>query len=210
MKRTRTLACLLSVAGLALAGAAVAQEPKKPATPKKAEVAKKAEAPKAAEAPPEPPKPGPEHNILKQDAGTWDATVEMTQGPGQAPMVSKGVEINTLLGGGLWLVTDFKSDMMGQPFEGHGISGYDSGQRKYVSTWVDSWSTGLSSGQSTYDAAARKMTGWMEGPDMTGQISRTTMVTEWKDLDTRVFTMSGPGPDGKEFAGLKITYKRRK
>ena len=35
-------------------------------------------------------------------------------------------------------------------------------------------------------------------------------VTQWKDADTRLFTISGTGPDGKEMAFLKITHKRRK
>jgi hypothetical protein len=35
-------------------------------------------------------------------------------------------------------------------------------------------------------------------------------VTEYKDPDTRVFTMYFPGPDGKEAPGMRITYKRRK
>ena len=36
------------------------------------------------------PKPGPEHEVLKNDAGTWDAKIEM-QTPG-GPMTSTGVE----------------------------------------------------------------------------------------------------------------------
>jgi hypothetical protein len=32
----------------------------------------------------------------------------------------------------------------------------------------------------------------------------------YTDPDTRVFTMSMPGPDGKDMEMMKITYKRRK
>src|SRR5688500_16062582 len=67
-----------------------------------------------------PPKPGPEHDILKKDAGIWDATIQEMTEPGAPPKESKGVETNTLACGGLWLVTDFKGEMMGQPFQGHG------------------------------------------------------------------------------------------
>jgi len=204
MKRARTLACVLSAAGLALAGIARAEETKKPVPPKKAE------APKAAEAMPAPPKPGPEHEHLKKSVGVWDATVEMAEAPGKPPAVSKGTETNALLGGGLWLVTDFKSEMMGQPFEGHGVAGYDPAKKKYVGTWVDSWTTTLGISEGTFDPATKKETAVMEAPDQTGKMITMKMETEWKDDDTRVFTMWSPGPDGKDFAGLKITYKRRK
>jgi uncharacterized protein DUF1579 len=156
------------------------------------------------------PQPGPEHALLKGDAGTWDATVEVILPPGAPPVpASKGTETNTLMGG-LWLVSDFKGDMMGSPFTGHGIAGWDPSKKKYVSVWTDSMSTSLMTGESTYDAASKTMTGWMEGPDMTGKVTKTKLVTEYKDPDTRVFTMYGPGPDGKEVPGLRITYKRRK
>jgi hypothetical protein len=198
MKKTAKWVCGLLTLSLMGLGANIggAQEAKKSEETKK-----------AAPAMPPLPKPGPEHEVLKNDAGVWDATVEML-GPG-APNVSKGVETNTMLGG-LWLVTDFKSEMMSQPFQGHGVAGYDPARKKYVGTWVDSMSTGLQISESSYDASKKTMTGWIEGPDMSGKTAKMKAVTEYKDPDTRVFTMYFPGPDGKEAPGMRITYKRRK
>ena len=104
------------------------------------------------------PKPGPEHEILKMDAGTWDAVVEMFAAPGQPPATSKGTETSALMGG-LWLVSEFKGDMMGSPFEGRGIFGYDLTKKKYVGVWVDSMSAGIAHVESTYDATTKTMTG---------------------------------------------------
>jgi hypothetical protein len=193
MTKARVVSFAAGILALALAGPARAQETKK-ADEKKA--------------PPEMtlPKPGPEHEVLKNDVGTWDATVEMM---GLAPSVSKGVETSTMVGG-LWLVTDFKSEMMNQPFQGHGVSGYDLTKKKYVGTWVDSMSPGMMLGESTYDPKTKTMTGEMEGPDMSGKMEKMKSVTEWKDPDTRVFTMYMTGPDGKEAPVMRITYKRRK
>jgi hypothetical protein len=176
------MACTLAILALAGAGAAYAQQA---------------------------PQPGPEHAILAQDAGTWDATVEMTMAPGQPPTVSKGLETASMLGG-MWLVTDFKSEMMGQAFTGRGVLGYDPAKKKYVGSWVDSMSTAINTNESSYDPATKTMTGWTEGPDMTGKVVKMRETTEWKDADTRVFTIWSTGPDGKEFPGLKITYTRRK
>jgi hypothetical protein len=157
------------------------------------------------------PKPGPEHELFKTDAGTWDAVVEMMGGPGASPMKSTGVETSLLGCGGLCLITDFKGEMMpGQTFEGHGVAAYDAVKKKYVGSWTDSMSAGLSISESSYDAAAKKSTGWMEGPDMTGKVTKMRSIVEYPDTSRRVFTMYSTGPDGKEVPGLRITYTRRK
>jgi hypothetical protein len=182
---------LVPVLALA-AGGGLAQE-KKPAA-----------GPAAMEA----PKPGPEHKILADDVGTWDATVEMWMAPGAAPVVSKGVEKVRMLGG-FWQVSDFEGTFMGQPFQGLGQVGYDPAKKKYVSTWIDTWSTAFSNGEATYDSAAKTMTGAMEMPGQDGKLTKVKETTVWKG-DTRVFTMSAPGPDGKEVPTMRITYTRRK
>jgi Protein of unknown function (DUF1579) len=168
--------------------------------------------PAAAQEMPLPPKPGPEHELLKMEAGTWDAVVEIMPAPGEPPMKSTGVETGVLGCGGLCLASEFKGEMMpGQTFHGHGTTAYDPAKKKYVGSWTDSMSKGLSIGESTHDPASKTFTGWMEGPDMTGKVAKMKSVVEYKDTGTRVFTMYGPGfgPDGKEAVGMRITYKRR-
>lgn len=159
-----------------------------------------------------PPMPtaGPEHAILKMDEGTWDAVVEFVPGPGAPPMTSKGVEVNIVGCGGLCLISDFKGEAMGKPFHGHGVTTWDTVKKKYAGSWTDSMSMGMAVTEATYDAATKKMTGSMEGPDMTGAVVKTRNVSEWKDKDTRVMTAFAPGPDGKEMQVLKITSTRRK
>ncbi len=166
----------------------------------------------AAQAPAMPmPKPGPEHKLFQMDAGSWDATVETFMAPGAPPAVSKGVEANTVGCGGLCLVSDFKGEMApGQPFHGHGVSAWDPAKKKYVGSWTDSMSSGLMVGESTYDAAKKTATGWMEGPDRSGKVVKSRAVVEYKDADTRIFSMYQPGPGGKEALTMKISYKRRK
>ena len=204
MRQSIFLCCTLGVA-MTVASAVCAEDAKKPVDPKKPGPA--ADAAATAPSMPPLPVPGPEHALLKNDVGVWDATVEMM---GPQPMTSKGTETNTLMGNGLWLITDFKGDMMNTPFHGHGTSGWDPGKKKYVGTWVDTMSTGLMIFEGTYDPATKSMTSWMEGPDMTGKVTKMKTVTEWPSADKRVFTMYGPGPDGKEAPGMRITYMRRK
>lgn len=154
------------------------------------------------------PTPGPEHAVLSADVGTWDAVVEMFPAPGAPAMTSKGIEVNTLMGG-MWLVSDFKSEMMGAPFQGHGVTGYDLVKKKYVGTWVDTMSAGMTTLEATYDPVKKTMTGIMEGPDMSGKMMRMREVVERPDDQTRVFSMYAIGPDGKDTLSMRITYKKR-
>lgn len=165
----------------------------------------------AAQGMPSMPKPGPEHAVFKEDVGTWDATVESFMSPDGKPMTSKGTETNIVSCGGLCLVTHFKGEMMpGVAFEGHGTTAYDPAKKKYVGSWTDSMSQGLMIGETAYDPATKTATGWMEGPDTTGKVVRMKSVVQYKDPNTRVFTMHGPGPDGKDAQMMRITYTRRK
>jgi hypothetical protein len=171
----------------------------------------------AAQGMPPMPKPGPEHAIFKDVAGTWDAKVESFMAPGAPPSTSTGVETARVGCGGMCLISDFKgSFVMGPPntpatpFEGHGTETYDTAKKKYVGSWTDSMSTGLSTTEGTYDAATKTMKGTMEGPDMSGQVSKMRSTSTMKDPNTRVFEMHNVGPDGKETLAMRITYKRRK
>jgi len=202
MKTVTFVLCVMTLAGIALTARAAEE--------KKAPEAKKPAAPAAAApAMPPLPKPGPEQEILKMQEGNWDAVVESWMAPGQPPVTTKGSETNTMLGG-LWLVSDFKGEFMGTPFQGHGVLGWDAVKKKYVNTWVDSMSVGLTTGEATYDGSKKVLAGWMEGPDMTGKVMKMNELSEQKDADNRVFTMSVPGPDGHDVPIMRITYKRRK
>ena len=156
------------------------------------------------------PRPGPEHDLLKKQAGVWDATVEETTEPGAPPKVSKGVETNTMVCGGLWLISDFKGEMMGQPFQGHGVTGYDQARKKYTGIWVDGMTTALGIVEGTYDKATKTMRLDYEGHDPAGNPIKMKMVTVWKGKDHRVWTASMVGGDGKDIPMLTINYKRRK
>ena len=161
--------------------------------------------------PPAMPKPGPEHELLKADVATWDAVLEPPLGPGAPPMPSNAVEINTLGCSGLCVITDFNGESTpGETFHGHGVTTWDAVKKKYVGSWTDSMSQGLAIAETTWDPAAKKFSGWMEGPDMTGRVAKTRSVMEYQADGTRVMTGYQPGPDGKEMQILRITYKRRK
>ena len=155
-------------------------------------------------------KPLPEHLQLKKCTGTWDCLVRMSMAPGAPMMESKGTSTERMLGDFV-LIQDFKGDMMGMPFSGIGMVGYDSFDKKYWSTWADSMSSQLmvSEGKSDEKSHVVNFTGECKDP-ATGKPMKTRMTLEHKDDNNRVFTMYMPGPDGKEFKCMSIDYTRRK
>lgn len=153
----------------------------------------------------EPVKPGPEHAYFKQFDGVWNATGKSFGDPNAGPQEFKGVATYKLDVGGLWLVSDFRTD----DFSGHGVAGYDPRTKKYTSIWVDSMSTTIMRMEGTLDKSGKVMTESAEttGPD--GKPMKLKLVTQIKDADTHVFTMSMPA-DGKDVPMLTIEYKRKK
>src|SRR5262249_28295744 len=129
------------------------------------------------------------------------------------PTTSKGTETNTVLRGGLWLVSEFKGEFGGMPFEGRGQFGYDPLKKKYIGSWIDSMSPSLSILEGTYDAKTKTMTYVSDGFDPATKSKYTQkMVTTTKGDGTRVFTlyMSSAETGGKEVKFMEVTYTRRK
>ena len=151
-----------------------------------------------------PSTPPPEVGILQEDAGTWRGTVEVRPGPDAPVQRSEGAMACHMCGP--WLVTDFKNETSG--FEGHGVAGWDSIERRYVATWVDPMRRGLVIMHGVWDAAARTMTftGEMSRPD--GSRFRWREVTEKPDPDTRIFRSFVPGPSGEELEVMTVRYER--
>ena len=152
----------------------------------------------------------PHHLAMKAAAGTWDAVVKMYMEPGKPPAQSTGTEVNTLVAGGFWMKTEFKSEMMGAPFEGHGLFGYDTHKKAHVGSWVDSMGTwmGVSRGPCGKDCA--EVTCDMEGYDEKGKKATYREVSTQKDADHRFMTMSIRKKDGKFMKIMEIEYIRRK
>jgi hypothetical protein len=192
-------------AALLVAGAAGAQDAKPGEKPMSAE--QKA----AMEAWEKFATPGEGHKSLAGMVGTWDAEVTTWMEPGAPPTKSKGTSENRMTLGGRWVEQRFKSEMMGQPFEGVGYTGYDNLKKKYIGTWMDTMSTSVMMSEGTWDAAGKVMTSTstMDDP-MTGKASTVKMTTTIVTPDHHMFEMWGPGPDGKVAKQMQIDYRKRK
>lgn len=153
--------------------------------------------------------PGPQHAALAKMAGTYDLKIRSWTKPGAPPTEETGTATRRMMLDGRVLAEDVESRMYGQPFNGHGLSGYDNTSGKYWSTWNDSMSTGLMVSEgSCDDAGACTFTGSWNDPVTKGKTT-ARMTTKWTSPTVEVFEMYGPGPDGKDMKMMEITYTRR-
>lgn len=154
--------------------------------------------------------PGDAHKKLDNMVGTWDVTVKSWMAPGQPPMESTGTAMNQWVLGGRWMEEKFTGSFMGMPFQGIGYTGYDNIKKQYVGTWMDNMSTAVmvSSGKggsgNTYE-----FTSTMDDM-MTGKPQMITEKVTFTDADHHTMEMWGPGPDGKVYKSMEITYSRKK
>jgi hypothetical protein len=162
-------------------------------------------------------KPGEAHDKLKPMTGKWTYVTKWRMSPDQPWEESTGKAEFKWINGGRFLTQDIKGNpspndaMMGGPFEGFGITGYDNTSKKYYNIWTDNMTTGMMTSEGTADGSGKVFTYEseyncpMRGPN---QHSKTVMKIEGDDK--MVFQMFDKGPDGKEFANLEVNYTRAK
>jgi len=151
------------------------------------------------------------HAYLKQLVGKWDVKTSMWTFPGTPPTVSQGIYDCALIFGGRFLMMKFTGTMMGQPFEGLQIAGYDNMKKKHIAFWIDNTSTAFYLTTGTLDASKKIMTETGEWPDpMTGGTSHVRAVTKWIGPDEFVYEMYMVEREGKEFKSMEMQAVRKK
>lgn len=153
--------------------------------------------------------PGAPHQWLASKAGGYDLKIRSWHEPGGPAMEDTGSATRKVMLDGRVLVEDVSSSMMGTPFTGHGMMGYDNVSGKYWSTWTDSMSTGLMVSEGSCDAQKTcTFTGSWNDPIKKSPV-KARMTTRWTSPTTEIFEMYAPGKDGKEMKMMEITYTKR-
>jgi len=153
--------------------------------------------------------PGPQHEALAKLAGDWTFTNTMWMAPGQPPTESTGTMHAERTMGGRYVVEDWKGEMMGQPFEGHGTNGYNNVSKQYENTWMDNMGTGIMYSTGGCDAAGVCTYKGESWDPMSGKKATLRSVITWTDPNTFKMEMYGPAPDGKEAKMMEIVAKRK-
>lgn len=156
---------------------------------------------------------GKMHEMMASWNGTWNGETTMWEHEGAAPQKSTGTAVNSMILGGRYQSSKHTGDMMGMPFEGSSTMGYDNATKQFVSTWIDSWSTGIMSMSGTWNEAAKtlSMSGTMPDICRPGKECSMREVFTIVDDNTQKMEMYGPDPKtGKEFKMMEINLSRKK
>lgn len=154
--------------------------------------------------------PGPMHTWLAKFNGAWDAEVVSFMNP-EKPDTSIATNVYNMTLNGLYQEGILSGNMMGMPFEGHSITGYDNAKKMFVSTWVDNLGSGIVLMSGTYDETSKTLTllGSQTSP-MTGKDTPIKEIMKIIDDNTYTLEMYGAGMDGKEMKFMEATFKRKK
>ncbi len=155
--------------------------------------------------------PGEHHKQMAKMVGTWKVHAKSWMAANAPPVESDGTATVKPVLGGRFFLSDFEGAMMGQPFQGLGLDGYDNGRQKHVGVWADSMGTMIAmfEGNCSNDGKVVDMRSNYEDP-LTHKPTYMRTVTTQKSDDTVVMEGFGPGPDGAEIKMMELTYTRNR
>lgn len=87
--------------------------------------------------------PGMQHQAMAEGAGKWKTSIKWWMDPKAEPNVTEGEVTAEMILGGRYLIEKHKSMMMGMPFEGMSLIGYDNTLGRFFNTWIDNMGTGI-------------------------------------------------------------------
>lgn len=153
--------------------------------------------------------PGEHHKVLANLEGIWTTRTRSWMGPDTPPTESTGTCVQKLILDGHYLQQEYAGDMMGKPFTGINLLGYDNQTGKYVSVWLDSMSTGIFYFVGTASADGRTITQECDYDDPIKGPSVWRSVTRIKDANTLEYEMFITPRGGKEEKMMEMTVDRK-
>lgn len=157
--------------------------------------------------------PGEMQKMLAKSDGNWVGETTMWMENGSQPMMSKSEATNKMVFDGRYQMSTHKGDMMGMPFEGISIVGYDNSKKKFVSSWIDNMGTGIMNMEGIWNASTKSIEfkGKMTDPSRPGKDCNVREIYTFVDDNTQKMEMYGPdAKTGKEFKTMEINYTRKK
>ncbi len=155
--------------------------------------------------------PGEMHKWLAKGVGTWTGKNKMWMKEGAPPIESECTDTVTAIMDGRFIKCEFGGDMMGMPFKGGSVTGYDNTSKKFQSTWIDNMGTGMMIGTGELSSDQKTLTWKFE---YTCPIAKKVVVMRQieKHTSDNAFTLEMWGPDphtGKEFKCMEIAFTRK-
>ncbi len=153
--------------------------------------------------------PGAMHQMLAKDNGVWDEEITMWMAPGTEPMKYTATVTNEMIMGNHYQQSKHSGSMMGMPFEGLSITGYDNARKVFVNSWVDNFATGIMNSDGTWNEKTKSIEykGLVTDPVSKKQIP-FRQIMYYIDDNTQRMEMFMTHK-GKEYKSMEIKFKRK-
>ena len=152
--------------------------------------------------------PGPGHRALEHFVGDWRAEVKCWTEPGEAHISQATAKVNWTMKG-RFLQEDFHGEMMGKPFNGRIVLGYDNVKQKFNSVWVSDMQTSMFVTEGKGEIGNKVIT--LEGTSSCPETGRTDIpmkvVLRVLGPNKHTFEMFD-GSRGENAKTMEITYQR--
>jgi hypothetical protein len=156
--------------------------------------------------------PGKMQEFLMAAKGEWSGKSTMWMYPGAEPVMSDTTSKVTSLMDGRYTRVEVNGEMPGMgPYQGIGVYGYDNVAKKFVSSWIDNHSTGITQGEGEL-SKDEKVLSWK----CTHSCPVTQKPTVMKQVETvvsdkeRKLEFWGIEPkSGKEFKMMQVEMTRK-
>lgn len=152
--------------------------------------------------------PGPAHKALEPLVGNWKAEVKCWMDPDGPPNVSHGTAKTKWVLNGHFLQEEFNGEMMGKPFTGISLMGYDNTKQKFNTIWMSDMQTSIFVSEGKGESGNKVIT--LEGKS-------TCPTADKKDVLVKsVFRLLSPDKhvfemfdEDKGLKTMEITYTRQ-
>jgi len=155
-------------------------------------------------------KPGPGHQALNALVGDWKAEVKCWMDPSGSPEVSQGTAKASWKFNGRFLEEEFHGQMMGRPFTGRTLLGFDNTKQTFNSVWVSDTQTSMFTSEGKGDSGNKVIT--LEGKASCPATGRKDIpmktVLRVISPDKHVLEMFD-GSQGQNAKTMEITYTRQ-
>jgi len=153
--------------------------------------------------------PGWAHEMMAAHEGEWKVVTTFWMDPSAPPQTMEGTAKSEMILGGRYLKSTHSGTMMGMPFNGLSLEGYDNAKKEFTSIWIDNMGTGTSISTGSYDKATNTITyignvyDPMQGKDV--KIRETVKIIDKDHYTIEMYNEL----DGKEFKSMEIAFERK-
>jgi len=154
--------------------------------------------------------PGPVHELFAGHVGDWMIAAKSWMEPGADPIESTSESHAEMILGGRFLDESVTGTVMGTPFEGRGLTGYDNTTHVATSIWIDSMGTVMVVMSGLYEKPGEPMElfGDMVDPG-SGQVIKVRTVTTFSGDDAHRMDYYMTVTGGEETKAMELIYTRK-